>query len=250
MVDFSSTPPDSTNNPVSETPENFEVPKDARKSKDAGKYPLYYSHKTRSGHVFQMDDSPGAESVTVQHRSGSSFQMMPDGAVVFTSKKGKYEVTFGESRMVVTGAMDTVVQGGGSLRVEGDYDMTVMGNVNQTVKGDYNMTAKNMNMAIRGNADMAVKGNQTTKVAGNSEHATEGRTVISGDGGIALGSSADSVGIQAAQAIGMKSGEALMIQSGGKSSIKAGGDVAMDGSNIHLNSGEADDAAFSYTKEA
>jgi len=243
------TPPDSSSNPVETTPENFDVAKDCRKSKDAGVYPLYYSHKTRAGHVFCMDDSPNAESVTIQHRSGSSIQFMPDGQVMFVNKKKKYEVTFGEHRMVVTGAYDTVVQGGGSMRVEGDYDMTVMGNVNHTYNGDFNITAKNWNAVVRGNMDTAVKGNQTTKVKGNSEHASEGRTVLSGDGGVGITSSADAVGIQAAEELGIKSGQALMLQTGAMS-LKAGGNIGADGAKVYINSGEADDAAFSYKKDA
>ena len=252
MVDtWSTTPPDSTSDPVDTTPDSFEVPKDARKSKDAGKYPLYYSHKSRSGHVFNMDDSPGAESVTVQHRSGSAIQFMPDGAVVFTNRKNKLEVTFGASRMVVTGAYDVVVQDGGSLKVDGDYETTIMGDMNTTIAGDYNMTAKNMNTAVRGNMDTAVKGNQTTKVAGNSEHASEGRSVLSGDGGIGIASSADGVGLQAATDVAITAlGGKTMLESSGNMSVKAGGEVGIDGTQTYIQSGRAVTATFNYTKDA
>ena len=250
MADYTTPAKDSTSNPVDTTPEQFETPKDARKEKDAGVYPLYYSHKSRSGHVFNMDDSPGAESVKVQHRSGSSIQMMPDGQVVFHNKKGKYEVTFGENRMVVTGAQDIVVQGGGSLKVDGDYNMTVRGNMNYECDGDFNATYKNYNMAVRGNMDTGVLGNQTTKVEGNTEHASEGRTVITADGGLGIASSSDSVGIESGAEFAIKAANKVMVQSGGDTSIKAGGQIVSDGSAQYHQSGKSVAAAFTYTKDA
>lgn len=236
-------------NPEDVTPEEFEVAQDARKEQDAGKYPLYYSHKTRSGHVFNMDDSPGAESVTLQHRSGSSIQMMPDGQVVFTNKKGKYEVTFGANRMIITGAYDITVQGGGSLKVDGDYNVKVGGNMNYVCDGDFNATYKNFNMAVRGNMDTAVKGNQTTKVEGNTEHASEGRTILTGDGGVGIGSTSDSVGIEGAQQVAMKAGQKVMLESGGVTSVKAGDIVGIDGTETYIQSGKSVAAAFNYLKD-
>lgn len=245
----SSVAPDTVTNPIPETPENFETPEDSRKK--GGKYPLYYSHKSRSGHVFNMDDTPDAESVTLQHRSGSSIQMNPDGMVTFTNKKGKYEVTFGEQRMVVTGAYDTVVQGGASMRVEGDYNMTVQGNVNWGVKGNWNVVCDGGGFqTFNKDFDTAVLGNQTTKVKGNSEHASEGRTVLTGDGGVAIGSSADAVGIQAATDLAiLASGGKAMVQASGDVSLKSGGTVGIDGGpDVYINSGASVPAAFSYTK--
>ena len=66
------------------TPPKWSGPKDARELPGAGKYPNYYAHKTRSGHVLLMDDSNGAEHVTLQHRSGSMVQFHPDGKVANT----------------------------------------------------------------------------------------------------------------------------------------------------------------------
>jgi hypothetical protein len=56
---------------LSDTPPKWDETQDARKLPGAGKYPNYWAHKTRSGHVFMMDDSKGAESITIQHRGGS-----------------------------------------------------------------------------------------------------------------------------------------------------------------------------------
>jgi len=146
------------------TPKQWKGPPDARSEKGAGTYPNYHSQKTRSGHVFTMDDSDGAESVTLQHRSGSMVQFLPDGAVQFVSHNGQYTFVFGENRVQITGAYDVTVLGAASLNVTKDYNMTVQGNHNTTVNGDMNITAKNMNTVIRGNMDTSAT-NMPIKIA-------------------------------------------------------------------------------------
>lgn len=157
-------------NPNSErktTPKKYKVAQDVRKEEGAGKYPNYWSYKSRSGHNIIMDDSKDNESVTIQHRSGSAIQMRPDGSVHFTTHNGKYEVVFGEDRITVSGAQDITVKGDASLRVYGDYNVTCHKNYNLTVMGDYNFTAKNLNRQIRGNIDTQAK-NETKKLEGSS----------------------------------------------------------------------------------
>lgn len=156
------------------TPEkDWNGPKDIRGEKEAGDYPNYWSHKTRSGHSFIMDDSDGKESVTLQHRNGTAVQMMPNGAMHLVSHNGQYNIVFGEHRMTISGAQDITVKGDASMRVYGDYNLTVHGNMNTTITGDYNMTAKNRNQMIRGNMDTIAK-NKTEKLAGNKTTTVHG----------------------------------------------------------------------------
>lgn len=201
------------------TPESWDSPKDARESESAGQYPNYYSHKTRSGHAFMMDDSNGSEHVTLQHRSGSFVQFMPDGGIQFTAQNGQYNVTFGENRMLITGAYDITVQGGASLKVDGDYNVNVKGDVNFNVNGDLNMTAQNINSTVRGNYDIQAK-NKTEKIEGSSTSQSHGATAIMSKGGMTIGSSGDSVAIGGKNQVGIiaKGGE-VAIKSGSKTSI-------------------------------
>jgi len=236
------------------TPKQWKGPPDARSEKGAGTYPNYHSQKTRSGHVFTMDDSDGAESVTLQHRSGSMVQFLPDGAVQFVSHNGQYTFVFGENRVQITGAYDVTVLGAASLNVTKDYNMTVQGNHNTTVNGDMNITAKNMNTVIRGNMDTSAK-NMTTKIEGSTEITTEGVTNITSDGGLSMSSSSAPVSILGQGDVGIGTTGKLYLHSGGQTnilsddevrmtssgqfSIKAGGGpVAVDGGKeIHLKSG-------------
>lgn len=245
-------------NPVGQTPTSWKTPPDARET--GGEYPNYYIKKSRSGHVFMLDDSKGSEHVTLQHRGGSMIQFTPDGKITFIAQNGQYNVVFGENRMLITGAYDVTVEGSGSLSVDKDYDVTVKGNYNMVVHGDMNMTAKNLNQTIRGNMDMTAK-DMTMKMEGSSEISSHGITKITSDGGLALASTADAVAIAAKQNIGIKSGRKMMVEAGSSMHIKSdtamnlqtsaklsfkGGTIAADGTsggpNILLASGASEDA--------
>jgi hypothetical protein len=247
----------SSDDPKKVTPPKWSSPEDARKNKSAGKYPNYYSHKTRSGHVFMMDDSSGAEHVTLQHRSGAMIQFMPDGAVQFVSHNGQYNVVFGENRMLVTGAYDVVVQGSASLKVDGDYNMTVKGDANMDVNGDYNVSAKNMNQTIRGNIDVQAK-NKTEKIEGSSTSQSQGSMSLISEAGMTVGSSGDGLALGGATMIGMVSPGDILVKSGAdtsiksdtgiklegaaKVSVKSGTGIGMDANPIRLNEGFSESA--------
>jgi len=232
------------------TQPTWDSPKDARQNDGAGVYPNYYSHKTRSGHVFMMDDSNGSEHVTVQHRSGSMIQFMPDGAVQIVTNNGQYNVVFGENRMLVTGASDIVVQGDASLRVDGNYNVNVKGDTNFNVNGDFNISSKNLNQTIRGNVDVQAK-NKTEKIEGSSTSQSQGSTTIVSQAGMTVGSSSDSLALAAAKQVGvMAKGGSMTFKAGGKTSFKSGGDFAADAPMVWFNSGKAEDveSVFSQTK--
>ena len=171
-VDFGSSDPYDDNSAGS-TPRQFNVDQDARSQKGGGEYPNYWSHKTRSGHSFIMDDSPGNETVTLQHRSGTAIQMRPDGGMTMTTHNGKYEVVFGENRVTVSGAQDITVKGDASFRVYGDYNVTCHKDYNLTVLGNWNITAKNINKAVRGTIDTESK-TMNTKTTGSQIFNSQG----------------------------------------------------------------------------
>lgn len=242
----------------SKTPDKWKGPPDARSVEGAGTYPNQRVERTRSGHTLIFDDSEGAESITLQHRTGSMVQFGYDGSVQFVSHNGQYNFVFGENRVQITGAYDVTVQGGGSLRVEGDYNTTVMGNHNTTVNGDMNITAKNMNTVVRGNMDTSAK-NMTMKVEGSTEMTSEGVTSISSEGGLSLSSTGAPASILSKGDLGIGTTGAIFIESGAGTNIKAGaalrataagklsvyadGIVAVDGSATWLQSGLAEEAA-------
>ncbi|NDB60593.1 hypothetical protein EB001_19420, partial [bacterium] len=163
------------------TPKKFKTKKTPRMNKGAGTYPNYWEQKDRSGNHIGMDASKGNEAVYVQHRSGTAIEMHPDGALYITAHNSKYEITFGENRMTISGAQDISVKGDASLRVFGDYNVTCHKNYNLTVLGDYNIVAKNKNTHVRGNIDTQGK-NINTKIEGDINQFSLGSTYVGAEG--------------------------------------------------------------------
>jgi len=244
--------------PKINTPPTWDTPLDARKLPGAGTYPNYWSHKTRSGHLLMMDDSKGAENITIQHRGGSMIQMDPQGRVHIRTQNGRYDVTFGENRIRVSGAQDITVEGAASLRCEKDYNVTVKGKFNLTTSQDFNIQAKNFNVNASGNIHMQGK-SMTAKIKENIAMLAHGAIAVLAKSGFTAGSTRDStvivgqkdVGIGANQGnLMLKSGSKMSLLSktslamkaeGGKLSASASGDVAVDaGGNIEMQSGQAD----------
>lgn len=187
-----------------ETPPKWTQPhkSDARKAQSAGSYPDYFSWKTRSGHVLQLDDTKGGETVTLQHRSGTSIQMAHDGSLHITAHNGKYEVTFGEDRMTISGAQDITVKGDASLRVYGDYNVTCHKDYNLTVLGNFNLAAKNHNRHILGNIDTQAR-NENKKLMGSSSKIARGAIAYVSKGATTIASQSDSLLFGSASGIGM-----------------------------------------------
>lgn len=165
-----------------------------RKGKSTGTYPDYFSWKTRSGHVFQLDDSQGAETVTLQHRGGTAIQIAPDGTLNITAHNGKYEIIFGEDRMTVSGAQDITVKGDASMRVYGDYNVTCQKDYNLTVLGNFNLVAKNHNRHVLGNIDTQAR-NENKKLMGSSSKIARGAIAYVSKGSATIASHSDQVHI-------------------------------------------------------
>lgn len=190
--------------PKKETPKKWKQPhkSDARKAQSTGTYPNYFSWKTRSGHILQLDDTPGAETVTLQHRGGTAIQMAQDGSLHITAHNGKYEVTFGENRMTISGAQDITVKGDASMRIYGDYNVTCQKDYNLTVLGNFNLSAKNHNRQILGNIDTQAR-NENKKLMGSSSKITRGAIAYVAKGSSTFASQSDQVHIGGAAGVNL-----------------------------------------------
>lgn len=168
------------NESAKETPKKFQTSKSPR-TLQGERYPNYWEQKDRSGNHIGMDANKGKEAIYVQHRSGTAIEMHPDGALHITAHNSKYEITFGENRMTISGAQDISVKGDASLRVFGDYNVTCHKDYNLTVLGDLNIVAKNKNQHIRGNMDTQAK-NVNKKIEGQYNRQVHGSTTDIAEG--------------------------------------------------------------------
>jgi len=84
----------------------------------AAKYPHNKVTETASGHIFEVDDTPGAERINVRHKSGSRVEFHPNGDVITTHKNG-FQIATGDHNIHINGDLDITVEGSMNLNVLG-----------------------------------------------------------------------------------------------------------------------------------
>ena len=129
-------------------------------------YPYNHVHESESGHIREIDDTPGAERIHERHSSGTGYEIHPDGSKVTRVKQDNYTLTTGDDFAHIKGNSSTTTDGGVRVFVnadgattEGHYTIEVgnnanvniqvnKGNVNVvTSEGDINLkSAKNIHM--------------------------------------------------------------------------------------------------------
>ncbi len=235
------------------------------------KYPYNEVRESESGHVHEIDDTPGYERIHTYHRSGTFEEIdangtkvtkiVGDGYILFD--RNGYISIEGEANVTVAGNVNIFcrsdanieVAGSAEMKIGGSFDVGVARDMNIAVEGDFSLWANGaMNLQskgmghIRSNANMHVSSNEQIHMQSTTETFIESKTAINAK-------AATVIAVQAAETIGMKSGGNFSIHSaadatvvaagdtyvsaGGQANTTAGGDVALDGSNVHLNSGVA-----------
>lgn len=165
---------------------------DEPESTYAAEYPKNHSYVTESGHVFEVDDTPGAERIHNYHRTGTFEEIDAEGNKITRIVGDKYSVTAGTDYVYVKGNVNltidqdctTYIKGNWDIKVDKDVNITVGGNMTEVVEGDVSETyngnqtievAKNVSETIGENVSSDVSGdvsetfggNQTTNVSGN-----------------------------------------------------------------------------------
>lgn len=115
----------------------------------AAQYPYNKVTQTESGHMWEMDDTPGAERVHIFHRSGSFIEMHPNGTVVYKSMKDGYILTMANQNVKISGKCNIYVGGDATLYAKGNLDVESGGEINFTAKKDFNVFAKNINLRAK-----------------------------------------------------------------------------------------------------
>jgi len=99
-------------------------------------YPHNQVMETTSGHVIEIDDTPGGERVLIRHNTGSGVEFRADGTTVMKSEANSVTSIAGSSCLIVEGEADMKFSGNLNLSVAGDFNLDVGGNINMTAGGN------------------------------------------------------------------------------------------------------------------
>tara|TARA_Y100000310_G_scaffold105880_1_gene104407 strand:- start:636 stop:2108 length:1473 start_codon:yes stop_codon:yes gene_type:complete len=102
-------------------------------------YPYNKVLETESGHVFEMDDTPGSERINLHHRTGTFTEVAPNGNQVNKIIGDSFTIVQQDDKILIKGNADVVIKGECTVNVEGNCDLTVDGDLAQTVHGDYSL---------------------------------------------------------------------------------------------------------------
>ena len=148
-------------------------------------YPHNHVYESESGHIREIDDTPGAERIHERHASGSGYEIGPDGTKVTRHKLDNYDLTYGQQYTHIRGSQSTTVNGGVKVYVNASGEGADGPPGQEVQKYHYTIqVGKNANVNIQ-----VDKGNVN---------------VVTSDGDINLKSGKD-INIEAAQAIRMQS---------------------------------------------
>lgn len=107
-------------------------------------YPYNKVNESESGHIQEIDDTPGNERIHTYHRKGTFEEVDCNGSKVTRIVGDSYEI----------------LDRNGHIYITGNSDLTVSGNIN--ILGQ-----SNCNIKIYGNTNLSVHGDLTTNVGGN-----------------------------------------------------------------------------------
>jgi len=92
-------------------------------------YPHNHVYETTSGHIKEFDDTPGHERVLEKHRSGTYYEIYPDGSKVTRVNGDNYSLIVGTDTLEVTGNVHLVVGSDVTITVAGSMEARVDGNI-------------------------------------------------------------------------------------------------------------------------
>jgi uncharacterized protein YcbK (DUF882 family) len=243
-----------------------------------GAYPYNKVTQTESGHIIEMDDTPGSERIHIYHKSGTYVEIDANGSMVKRTKGSSYEIIDRNGKISIAGRADISVNGACNIFVGNDANIEVEGDVNLTCHNDItamaggtlnlsateevNITSSNVNiqaynlMNLSSNVQLNLHSTYSVNMSANANVHIDSVDVF--QNATTNYNQADNIHIKSNEGIFVESdtdininaGGSLNNQAGGAISNQAGGEFSADGSAVHLNSGNSVDAEVAEPSEA
>lgn len=124
-------------------------------------YPYNNVTYSESGHLYEMDDTPGRERIRLQHRSGTFIEMHPNGDEVHKVYGDGYEITIKDKNVLIKGHCSITIEGDSVVEVKGNKIERVKGNYELVVDGELTCISKKQTR-ILSEADMQVGAGSST----------------------------------------------------------------------------------------
>jgi GH24 family phage-related lysozyme (muramidase) len=202
-------------------------------------YPYNQANETESGHVFELDDTPGSERIQIAHRSGSFIEWFPSGTKVEKITKSNYQIILADDHLHVMGKVMVTVDGDALIKVKGDVVLEAGNNLSANVAGDldfsvgggFNVKAKEINLDV--SSDITLVSDTVHLTGKSSLDITSKATKVGSSGSLDL--KGDSVNLEGS-GVNVK-GSSTKIGGG---SVSINGSVKLDGVSTINKGGTSD----------
>jgi hypothetical protein len=221
-------------------------------------YPFNSVHKSRSGHIHEIDDTLGAERIHRQHKSGTSETFDATGSRTLTIlgddwitivKDGHLYIG-GKASITIMGDCQTTVEGNYNLRVKNDFNVEVGGKMRTKVNGggaSYDIVgdvgwniSQNAISVIHGSSDRKCMGGESTVIGKDSKTVISGNcsSIVSGNtvnvtNGKAMNVSSGAMTLGAGANMQIGSGSSITINAPGNLNLEAGNLTVADNVNVN-----------------
>jgi len=218
-------------------------------------YPYNKVLQTESGHIIEMDDTPGSERLQVYHRSGTFIEIDPVGNIIKRTKGTSYEIidrngyiaVSGDAHLSVSGSIKVYIGGNADIEVEGDTNIKCLNDITAQAAGKMNLSAtEEINIT---SANINIQAYHTCNVKSNIEL----NAFVEKDLNLKSGTNAyidapqyynncTNYYNQVSSSLYEKIGSSRFSQAGGQFHFKSGSYFSADGSQVYLNSGTTSDS--------
>ena len=148
----------------------------------AAEYPNNKVTQTTSGHIIEIDDTPGAERINVRHRSGTFVEIHPNGDVV-QNNGNRFQITTGNDNVHITGVCNLTIDQDCNTTILGNWNIDVTGDKTETIGGNFTETiGGNVVEDVSGNVDETVGGSVTESISGSQTTSAASMDINGGSG--------------------------------------------------------------------
>ena len=141
---------------------------DNAKSNATPLYPYNKAHYTESGHIVELDDTRDNERISVEHRTGTFYEIDKDGNEIHRVVNDRYTVICKNDKVFIAGNTDLQV-GYGNVNITidtGNVDMKVLkGNVTSEItEGNLKADILKGTTDVLSEGKITITGNNTTEI--------------------------------------------------------------------------------------
>jgi predicted chitinase len=125
-------------------------------------YPFNHVKQTESGHVFEVDDTPGARRIHNYHAAGTFEEIQNDGTKITKVVGDTYSIYIKDN----------------NVYVKGNCNVTVAGDCNLICAGDLIQEVQNYHLTVHGSMYTKIEGNEYKEVLSDYSHQINGEVNI------------------------------------------------------------------------